>query len=461
MLPPASLTVAARKRTLSTLDFFLCEPPARAYTNSMDVLSIILGGGRGARLFPLTMLRSKPAVPLAGKYRLIDIPISNCLNSGCNRIFVLTQFLSVSLHRHIANTYKFDAFSRGFVEVLAAQQTNEASDWYQGTADAVRRNLRYIQEDGATEILILSGDQLYRMDYRQLLKTHEETQADVTIAVIPVTRSQVSGLGILHVDAKGQVKDFVEKPNSDEQLKAYQTPADWLERRGIPPGNRQFLASMGLYVFKRESLLDLLQSDVRAHDFGKEIFPRSIRTHRVQAHVFDGYWEDLGTIKNYHEANLALASDHPPFDFHSPEGIIYTRMRFLPASRIEAAQVEQTLISDGCVIEAGTRMSRCAVGVRSRIGRNVQLRDTVIVGADRYETDAERADNAARGIPSFTVGAGTVIERAILDKDCRIGRNVRIVNKNDLQEHEGDNFVIRDGIVVIPRGFIVHDGTEI
>ncbi len=426
-----------------------------------DVLSIILGGGRGTRLFPLTMLRSKPAVPLAGKYRLIDIPISNCLNSGCNRIFVLTQFLSVSLHRHIANTYKFDAFSRGFVEVLAAQQTNEASDWYQGTADAVRRNIRYMQEDGASEILILSGDQLYRMDYRQLLKTHRETQADVTIAVIPVTRQQVSGLGILRVDAEGRVKDFVEKPNAEEQLKSFQTPTEWLSRHGVQAKLRPFLASMGLYVFKKDSLLDLLQSDVRAHDFGKEIFPRSIRTHRVQAHVFDGYWEDVGTIKNYHEANLALASDRPPFDFHSPEGVIYTRMRFLPASRIDAARIEQTLISDGCVIEAGASINRCVVGVRSRIGRNVSLRDTVIVGADRYETDAEREDNAARGIPSFTVGEGTVIERAILDKDCRIGRNVRIVNKKDLQEHEGDNFVIRDGIVVIPRGFIVHDGTEI
>jgi glucose-1-phosphate adenylyltransferase len=426
-----------------------------------DVLSLILGGGRGARLFPLTMRRSKPAVPLAGKYRLIDIPISNCLNSGFNRIYVLTQFLSVSLHRHIANTYKFDAFGRSFVEILAAQQTNEGSDWYQGTADAVRQNDRYIQEDGASQIMILSGDQLYRMDYRQLLQTHQQTKADVTIAVIPVARAQVSELGILRLDDEGQVRDFLEKPTDDEQVKPYQVSASWLEGRGITAQGRGYLANMGIYVFQKAALLELLQTEPRAHDFGKEIFPRSLRSHRVQAHVFDGYWEDLGTIRNYHEASLALASDHPPFDFHSPEGVIYTRMRFLPASRISKAHIEETLISDGCVIEPGAQIKRCVVGVRSRIGRDVRLSDTVIVGADRYETDAERAANKQRGIPDLTVGDGTVIERAILDKDCRIGRNVRIVNRRELQDYEGDRFVIRDGIVVIPRGFIVPDGTEI
>lgn len=426
-----------------------------------EVLSLILGGGRGTRLYPLTMLRSKPAVPVAGKYRLIDIPISNCLNSGLNRIYVLTQFLSVSLHRHIANSYKFDAFSKGFVEVLAAQQTNEAQDWYQGTADAVRQNIRYVQEDGAQEILILSGDQLYRIDFRHLIKSHRDAQADVTIAVLPVTRDQASGFGIVRLDDTGRVISFIEKPQTEEQIAPYRTPSEWMERRGILSQGRNYLASMGIYLFTRSALLDLLNARPLAADFGKEIFPRSIVGHHVQAHLFDGYWEDLGTVKSYHEANLALASDKSPFDFHSPEGVIYTRMRFLPASQVSGAQLDQCLISDGCVIGSGTRMTHCVVGVRSRIGRDVVLKDTVIIGADRFETDADRAANRDRGIPDYTVGDGTVIERAILDKDCRIGRNVRLVNQRDVQNDEGVNYVIRDGIVVIPKGIMVPDGSVI
>src|SRR5713101_3527066 len=358
-----------------------------------DVLSLILGGGRGTRLYPLTMLRSKPAVPVAGKYRLIDIPISNCLNSGLNRVYVLTQFLSVSLHRHIANTYKFDNFDRGFVEILAAQQTNEAADWYQGTADAVRQNIRYVQEDGAREVLILSGDQLYRMDFRELQKTHRDNLADVTIAVLPVSQEQTPSFGITQVDETGRVVGFVEKPKTEEQLQPVRTPVEWLHRRGIQDGSRQFLASMGIYMFNRQTLFQLLNNTSRSTDFGKEVFPNSIRTHRVYAHLFDGYWEDLGTIKAYHEANLALASDKPPFDFHSQEGIIYTRMRFLPASRIIGAKLEQSLVSDGCVIHPGTQISHSVIGLRSRIGRNVTIKDTVFIGADRFETDAERAQN--------------------------------------------------------------------
>jgi glucose-1-phosphate adenylyltransferase len=426
-----------------------------------SVLSLILGGGRGTRLYPLTMLRSKPAVPIAGKYRLIDIPISNCLNSGLNRVYVLTQFLSVSLHRHIANTYKFDPFSRGFVEVLAAQQTNEAADWYQGTADAVRQNIRYVHEDGCREVLILSGDQLYRMDFRQLIQTHRDAGADVTIAALPVSCDQVAGFGILRLNDAGQVIGFVEKPQEERQLEPLRTPAEWIERRGIAAHGREYLASMGIYLFNRETMFALLNSMPQATDFGKEIFPRSIKTHRVQAHLFDGYWEDLGTVKSYHEANLALAADHPPFDFHSPDGVIYTRMRFLPASRLSGAHLEQCLISDGCVVEAGTRIHHCVVGVRSRIGRDVVLRDTVLIGADRFETDAERAANRRRGIPDLTVGDGSVIERAILDKDCRIGHNVRLVNRRGVQDDDAENYVIRDGIIVIPKAVIIPDGTEI
>jgi glucose-1-phosphate adenylyltransferase len=426
-----------------------------------DVLSLILGGGRGTRLYPLTKLRSKPAVPVAGKYRLIDIPISNCINSGLNRIYVLTQFLSVSLHRHIANTYKFDPFSQGFVEVLAAQQTNEAADWYQGTADAVRQQIRYVVEDPCKEVLILSGDQLYRMDFRQLLKTHRETKADATIAVLPVPRNQVEGFGIVRLDESGKVKGFVEKPKTDEQLEPVQMSEKWLAQHGVQGGGRPFLASMGIYVFNRKALLDLLTAKPLATDFGKEVFPRSISSHHVQAHVFDGYWEDLGTVKAYHEANLALASDSPPFDFHSPEGVIYTRMRFLPASRISAASVKECLISDGCIVQDGADLQKCIIGVRSRIGRGAVLRETVLIGADRFETDLERVANRQRGVPDLGIGDNTVIEKAIIDKDCRIGRNVRITNARGLTEAEDDNFVCREGIITIPRGTIIPDGTVI
>jgi glucose-1-phosphate adenylyltransferase len=426
-----------------------------------DVLSLILGGGKGTRLFPLTQLRSKPAVPVAGKYRLIDIPISNCINSGFQRIYVLTQFLSVSLHRHIANTYTFDPFSRGFVEVLAAQQTNETTDWYQGTADAVRQQIRYVVEDPCQQVMILSGDQLYRMDFRHLLRTHMDTRADVTIAVLPVPRNQVSGLGLVRMNETGRVVGFVEKPQTDDAIESIRTPEEWLERRGVPCRGRPFLASMGIYLFNRKTLLDLLAVRPAATDFGREVFPRSIQTHHVHAHLFDGYWEDLGTVKAYHEANLALAGDHPPFDFHSPEGIIYTRMRFLPASRVQGAAMKQCLISDGCMIEEGANLERCVIGVRSRLGRNVTLRDTVVLGADRFETDAERFANRSRGVPDLVVGEGAHIERAILDKGCRVGRNVRILNHQDVQEADGEYYVIRDGVVVIPRGAIVPDGTVI
>jgi glucose-1-phosphate adenylyltransferase len=426
-----------------------------------SVLSLILGGGRGSRLYPLTMLRSKPAVPIAGKYRLIDIPISNCLNSGLNRVYVLTQFLSVSLHRHIANTYKLDPFSRGFVEVLAAQQTNESSDWYQGTADAVRQNIRYVHEDRCTDVLILSGDQLYRMDFGQLLRTHRDSRADVTIGVLPVTAEQSSGFGIVRADDRGRVVGFVEKPKTAEHLQPMRSPAEWVESRGVRGKGRDYLASMGIYVFTRQALLQLLNAPPLATDFGKEIFPRSIGTHHVQAHLFDGYWEDVGTIKAYHEASLALAEEAPPFDFHSPEGVIYTRMRYLPPSRVSGASLERCLVSDGCVVQSGAHLTHSVVGVRTRIGHDTTIRDTVIIGADRFETDQERATNRRRGMPDFTVGNGTVIENAILDKDCRVGSNVRLVNEGKRQEAEGENYVIRDGIVVVPKGAVVLDGTVI
>jgi glucose-1-phosphate adenylyltransferase len=426
-----------------------------------DVLSLILGGGRGTRLYPLTMLRSKPAVPIGGKYRLIDIPISNCINSDCNRIYVLTQYLSVSLHRHIANTYKFDPFSKGFVEILAAQQTNEASDWYQGTADAVRQNIRYVHEDPCTDVLILSGDQLYRMDFQHLLNTHRKTGAEATIAVMPVREDQTSQLGLLRADDSGRVTGFVEKPPTVDKAEPVRMKDEWIKERGVEPHGRQFLASMGIYLFQRDALFQLLNEPPLATDFGKEIFPRSINSRQVYAHLFDGYWEDVGTVKSYHEANLALTADDPPFVFHAPEGLIYTRMRYLPASRMSNTTLEHALVSDGCVIGSGTRITHSVIGIRTQIGKNVTIKNSIIIGADSYESSKEKAENVRRGLPHVGIGDGSIIENAILDKDARVGAKVHLCNKDHIKNGEGPNFVIRDGVVVIPKSAIVLDGTVI
>ena len=427
------------------------------------VLALILGGGRGSRLYPLTRSRSKPAVPVGGKYRLIDIPISNCINSGLNHIYVLTQFLSVSLHRHIANAYKFDMFDTGFVEVLAAQQTNEATEWYQGTADAVRQNIAYIERENPDEVLILSGDQLYRMDFRQLIETHRGHRADVTIAAIPVTEEQTLGFGLLSMDNHGRVTGFVEKPKTAMEREPYYTDAAWIERRGIPCNGRHYLANMGIYLFKTEQLLEMLTAKPLATDFGKEVFPRNYKTKKVHAHLFDGYWEDLGTIKSYHDASLALAGPTPPFDFFSPEGVIYTRMRNLPASRIDGAVLERSMVADGCSVGSGTRLERCLLGVRSTVGSGCLLRDTIIIGSDKYETAAQKEENRKSGRPNLNIGDGAVIQNAILDKDCRIGRGVKLINEKGAIEADGPNgmYHIRDGIIVVPRGTVIPEGTVV
>ncbi|MBH8566618.1 glucose-1-phosphate adenylyltransferase [Nostoc sp. CENA67] len=428
-----------------------------------SVLALILGGGRGSRLFPLTSQRSKPAVPVAGKYRLIDIPISNCLNSGLTRIYVLTQFLSASLHRHIGNTYKFDMFNRGFVEVLAAQQTNESADWYQGTADAVRQNIAYIERETTEHVLVLSGDQLYRMDFRDLYKTHVEKEADVTLAAIPVKEEDTPGFGLLSMTDAGRVTGFVEKPKTVDERKPYHVPAEWIKSRGIEPHGRHYLANMGIYLFRTEVLLDLLTARPLATDFGKEVFPRSLESKQIYAHLFDGYWEDLGTIKSYHESSLALGSETPPFDFFAPEGVIYTRMRNLPASRINGATLEHSSVADGCVIGPRTRIENSLVGVRTRIGSDCIIRDTVITGADTFETDAQRAANAKAGRPNLSVGDGSIITRAILDKDCRIGKKVRLLNeaRKETFDGPGGTYYIRDGIICVPRGAVIADGTVV
>jgi glucose-1-phosphate adenylyltransferase len=412
----------------------------------LNTVCFILGGGRGAGLYPLTRFRSAPAVSVAGKYRLIDIPLSNCINSGIRRIYVLTQFLSVSLHRHIANTYSFAPFSRGFVQVLAAQQTNEAADWYQGTADALRQNIRYME--GSSEILILSGDGLYRMNYAGLLERHRAGNADLTIASVRVPRERASLYGILRTGPDAAVQEMVEKPGD---------PAI-LDRMRLPEGD--WLANMGVYVCKREFLVGLLQGRPTAHDLVTELFTPSLRTHRVRTERFDGYWHDLGSsIGAYHEAHLALASRTPPFDFFSADGVIYTHMRNLPASRLDG-EVSDSLISDGCVLSPGARVVRSVVGQRLPVGPNAELTETVLCGANQFET-AEAKASRPTGVPDIGVGARSVLRRVIADKDCRIGAGVRIVNEKGLRHHDGDGYFIRDGIVVLPRGAVVADGTVI
>jgi glucose-1-phosphate adenylyltransferase len=422
------------------------------------VLTLVLGGGRGTRLYPLTKYRSKPAVPLAGKYRLIDIPLSNCINSGLNRIYVLTQFNSVSLHRHIRRAYAFDHFNAGFVEILAAQQTMDAQAWYQGTADAVRQNLRYIDPSEYDHVLILSGDQLYRMNFQEMMATHQETKADVTIAAMPVDRETAKSMGLMRVDDAGRVAGFLEKPQTDKEMDIVRMDPKWIDAHGLDSRGRDCLASMGIYLFNSEALVKLL-TKTDYHDFGREIFPAAIRTHRVQVHLFDGYWEDIGTIRSFYEANLQLATPERPFDLASATAPIYTRTRFLPPSRLDGVTVRNSLIADGCAIEEGTVIENSVIGVRCQIGRDVVIRNSVLMGADEYETLDEAAALAVAGIPLQGIGAGTVIEGAIIDKNCHIGRDVRVANDRGVQtSEETPEAMIQDGIACVQKGAILPDG---
>lgn len=416
-----------------------------------NVIALVLGGGQGTRLYPLTKVRSKPAVPVAGKYRLIDIPLSNCINSGLNRIYVLTQFNSVSLHRHIRSTYNFDPFDRGFVEILAAQQTLDNTNWYQGTADAVRQNLRVLEQPGIDYVLILSGDQLYRMDFRAMIDTHKKSGANVTIAAVPVYGKDASGLGIMRVDDRGRVVGFLEKPKSVDELEHVRTDPQWIDSRGVESRGRDCLANMGIYLFDRETLVDVLQK-TNYRDFGKEVFPASIRARHVQTHLFDGYWEDIGTIKSFFHANLDLAKIDAPFTLSVPEAPTYTRARFLPPSRVENAVIRNSLIADGCTIDDGAVIENSIVGLRCHIGRNAQIRDSILMGNDFYETAQELAADASDHRPPMGVGEGSCIQHAIIDKNCRIGRNVRILNQRDVESTEETQYgMIRDGIMVVPK----------
>lgn len=424
-----------------------------------SVIALILGGGRGTRLSPLTKIRAKPAVPLAGKYRLIDIPISNCINSNINRIFVLTQFLSVSLHRHIRQTYRFDNFSGGFVELLAAQQTMEGgTDWYQGTADAVRKNLRHLDQQNLKHVLILSGDQLYRMDYMDMLRTHIDNKADVTIAAIPVDRKMAPSLGVMRCDETGRVEGFLEKPQTDREIDMVRTAPEWIDARGIESRGRDCLASMGLYIFNRDLLFDVLNKTTY-EDFGKEVFPAAIRSRRVQVHLFDDYWEDIGTIRAFYEANLSLAKPNPPFDLVCPAAPVYSRARFLPPSLMSGVTIRDSLIADGCRIGKGSVVENCVIGLRCVIGEGVTIKDTIIMGADYYETPEELAENAKLNRPDVGIGNGSSVTGAILDKNCRIGANVTIANTRNLQD--SDDFApceIRDGIPIIVKDAVLPNG---
>jgi len=415
-----------------------------------DALAVILGGGRGTRLFPLTNERSKPAVPIAGKYRLIDIPLSNCLNSELPRIFVLTQYNSESLNKHLALTYKFDVFSSGFVTILAAEQTEESPDWFQGTADAVRRSLRHLRSHRGREVLILSGDQLYQMDFRRMAETHRRHVADATVAVIPVGRKQAAGFGILKVNRQGRIVHFEEKPRT-ERLADLESD--------IPGHGRGFLASMGIYLFGREAL-ERAVSDPTLVDFGRHVIPWAIGEMRVQAHFFRGYWEDVGTIRSYYEANLQLTDPMPPFDFYDAVRPVYTHPRFLPATKVEGCTLHRTLLSEGSIL-MGAEIERSVVGIRSRIGEGVRIRESLVLGADYYESLEEIDRAQARGLPPVGIGSGSVIERAIVDKNARIGRGVRIANETGVLETDGPGYYIRDGIVIVPKDGVIADGTVI
>jgi glucose-1-phosphate adenylyltransferase len=410
----------------------------------------------------LTKYRSKPAVPLAAKYRIIDIPLSNCINSGLNRIYVLTQFMSVSLHRHIRQTYRFDQFNGGFVEILAAQQTMEAAtDWYQGTADAVRKNMRYFQQPGIEYVLILSGDQLYRMDFRDMLRTHQQSGAHVTIAAMPVHRQAAGSLGIMRCDAAGRVEGFLEKPQTDQEIDLVRTDPAWIDARGVPSHGRECLASMGIYLFNRDLLEDVLTKTMY-QDFGKEIFPAAIRARHVQVYLFDDYWEDIGTIRSFFEANLSLAGAAPPFNLTLPEAPIYSRAGFLPPSLLESASVKGSLIAEGCRVGKGSLIENSVIGLRCNIGEGVTIRNSVVLGVDDYETNQQLQANQSLRRPPIGIGDGSVIEGAILDKNCRIGKNVRVVNHRGIIDSEdAPNCVIREGIPIVVKGASLPDGWKL
>ena len=420
---------------------------------SNSVLSVILGGGAGTRLYPLTASRSKPAVPIAGKYRLVDIPISNCINSGINRMFVLTQFNSASLNKHIKNTYHFSAFGNGFVDILAAEQTPDNPGWFQGTADAVRQSLRHISNLDFEYILILSGDQLYQMDFDEMLADHKARKADISIATIPVHAKEASEFGILKANEECFITSFIEKPKAD-------ILPDWISDTGdmMRAQGREYLASMGIYIFNKNVLYDLLKEVYPdATDFGKEIIPNSIHQYRVTSFQYDGYWTDIGNIYSFFEANLALTEDIPLFNLFDKDRTVYTRARMLPPAKISGTTLERTIIAEGSIINA-SRMDNCVVGIRARVGLGSTVVNAYLMGNDFYETLEMMTENVRKGIPKLGIGERCYIKDAIVDKNCRIGNDVRINGGKHLENTDHALYTVKDGIVVVKKGAILHDG---
>ncbi|HSZ84858.1 MAG TPA: glucose-1-phosphate adenylyltransferase [Puia sp.] len=420
---------------------------------SKDVLAVILGGGAGTRLYPLTASRSKPAVPIAGKYRLVDIPISNCLNSGINRMFVLTQFNSASLNRHIKNTYHFSAFSAAFVDILAAEQTPDNPTWYQGTADAVRQCLRHLGPFDSEYVLILSGDQLYQMDFMEMIDHHKQMKADISIATIPVPDREASDFGIMKKDENGMITSFTEKPKKD-------ILPQWMSDTGpeMQGQGKHYLASMGIYVFNRKLLADLLQNVyVEATDFGKEIIPQSLSTYKVVSYQYNGYWTDIGNIYSFFEANLGLTEDIPDFNLFDNSNAIYTRARMLPPAKISGTTLEKTIIAEGCIINA-SRIENSVIGIRTRVGSGTTIVSSYLMGNDYYETleEIEKADS--HSLPTVGIGHRCYIRNAIVDKNCRIGNDVRINGGNHLENADHSLYTIKDGIVVVKKGAVLPNG---
>ncbi|MEO6069365.1 MAG: glucose-1-phosphate adenylyltransferase [Chitinophagaceae bacterium] len=421
---------------------------------SKEILSVILGGGAGTRLSPLTAHRSKPAVPIAGKYRLVDIPISNCLNSGINRIFVLTMYNSASLNRHIKNTYHFSAFSNAFVDILAAEQTPDNFTWFEGTADAVRQGLRHIKPFESEYILILSGDQLYQIDFQKMLKEHKQCGADITIATIPVTEKDAADFGILK-EEDGFITSFIEKPKSGLEAWVSETSAE-MQAKG-----KVYLASMGIYIFNRKLLFDLLETEKKdAADFGKEIIPESIGKYKVASFQYEGYWEDIGNIRAFFDANLALTKDLPEFNFFDSDNTIFTRARMLPPAKVGGSTLQHTIIAEGSIVNA-SRIENSIVGIRSRIGHQSVLLNTYLMGNDFFETLKDMESNAAKGLPLLGIGDRCHIQNAIIDKDCRIGDDVKIMGGDHLPDTEHPLYTIKDGIVVVKKRSLLDNGFTI
>ena len=426
------------------------------------VLSIILGGGAGTRLYPLTKYRAKPAVSLAGMYRLIDIPVSNCINSDILQIYVLTQFNSASLNRHIAKAYNFSTFSDGFVEVLAAQQTPDSPSWFEGTADAVRKYLWMFEEADVDEFIILSGDHLYRMDYSEYVQAHRDSGADVTLSVVPIGYKTASSFGLMKVDESNRIVEFSEKPKG-EALEAMKVDTTAMGLDPEQAKEKPFIASMGIYVFKKQVLIDLLRKYPDQTDFGKEIIPSSARDYDVKAYLYKGYWEDIGTIEAFYESNIALTKQpDPSFSFYQKDAPIYTRSRYLPPSKLQDCQITESIISEGCILK-NCKVHKSVVGLRQRIEADCTIDSALLMGSDFYEEKAESPERPDENKVPIGIGKGSTIRRAIIDKNARIGRNVQIINKDNVEEseRESEGYYIRSGIVVVLKNATIPDGTII